>query len=134
MVDTNPKIKKYVFGIVAILMIIGFITSKCGGGEPEFSINYAYDCVEGSYGFPEEEPLFKKVSIYFTDWEELKDDECIFYPEYKKGIKTEPYTELEQDECKITITTLASLKEQNADLKTILKASECERNTNRFLD
>ena len=95
-----------------------------------------YDCKEGDYYFPDNEPVFEKVSLMVVDFDGLKENLCSIYPDYKVKVKPDPsnpYYEMDTDVCSLTVSQLAYFKEKKADLTTMLKDASCDFKTNLFL-
>lgn len=139
--------RKTVFILILFLVIVisgckdlattdGDLTTTSEKKEEIRIEDYIYDCsYSGDYYFPADEPIFKEIDLSFTEWDELKDDECMLFLEYK--IKVEPtdnpYYEVDWDLCRLTMSQLASFKEEKASLLTMVKDASCEENTNFFL-
>lgn len=137
---STSKQKKTVVLTIVILLIAGggiglLLFFSFGTSEP-YTDNVMYECIDGNYFFPEDEPIFETVSPYFIDWGGFQDDECVLDLNYKikmKGYFGDGVGYSNFDACKLTMSQLANLKKEKADITTAVKRATCDLNTNHYL-
>jgi hypothetical protein len=127
----QEKMRNY---LIAGLLLMVIVVAGCAE-SPIYANDVVYDCKSGEYSFPSTEPTFAKVNVYLIDFENLKENKCALSLDYKVKFKPtgNPYYEIDVDTCTLTMSQLASLKEKNADLTTMLRYAKCDENTNVFL-